>query len=186
MKVFFAKLPFLQKNFRELSLELKIIFLAHLATLIFCFFPWVSYIPLYGDSHFDNAFDGPTKIMGIMIFLISLAIMTIFVAKLFKIKKFKLPVAENILFIFAGFQQIILIICAWSVILFMSGGYDLSEIRFGIILTLLAQVFGLVAAYLSTRFAQKKEVVSFFHQAEEKVEEQVGNLFNKTENPAKK
>ncbi len=178
MKALLAKLPFLHKNFRELSLELKIVFLAHLLTLVFCFFPWVSYVPLYGESYFDNAFDGPTKIIGILIFLISLVIVGWFVAKLFKMKNVKLPVKEEVLFIFAGFQQIVLIICAWSVIMLMSGGYDLSEIRFGIIFVLLAQIFGVVAAYLLNKSGKKEEVVSFFHQAEGEIEDKL-NLFKK-------
>lgn len=186
MKSLPAKTAFLHKNFRELGFELKIIFLAHLATAIFCFFPWVSYVPLYGESHFDNAFGGPTKIIGILIFVISLGIVGLFVAKLFKLKKIGLPIEENIIFIFAGIQQIILIICAWSVLLFISGGYDMSELRFGIIFCLLFQIFGVVAAYLLSRAGKKEEVVSFFHQAEDKIEKQAQNLFEKTEKSMKK
>jgi len=188
MKNLPQKTAFLHKNFREMEIELKVVFVAHLLTAVFAFFPWVSYVPLYGSAHFDNAFAGPTKVIGIMIFLISLGIAGIFIAKLFKSKKINLPVEENIIFIFAGIQQIILIICAWSVLLFMSGGYDLSEIRFGIIFALLFQIFGVVAAYLLTRTEKKEEVISFFHQAEEKIDKQAENLFlnNKKEKSAKK
>ena len=178
MKNLPKKTAFLHKNFREMEIELKVVFMAHLLTTFFAFFPWVSYVPLYGSAHFDNAFEGPTKIIGVLIFLVSLGIVGIFVAKLFKSKKINLPVGENIIFIFAGIQQIILIICAWSVLLFMSGGYDLSEIRFGIIFALLFQIFGVVAAYLLSRTEKKEEVISFFHQAEEKIEKQTENLFS--------
>ena len=70
----------------------------------------------------------------------------------------------------------------------MSGGYDLSQIRFGIIFALLFQVFGVVAAYLSNKSDKKDEVVSFFHQAETKIEKQAENLFAgiKKEKSAKK
>lgn len=186
MKSLPAKTAFLHKNFRELGFELKIIFLIHLATVIFAFFPWVSYVPLYGETYFDNAFGGPTKIIGLMVFIISLGIVSIFISKLLKLKSIKMPVEEGIIFIFAGIQQIILIICAWSVLLIMGGGYDLSEIRFGIIFSLLFQIFGLVSAYLLNRSGKKEEVVSFFYQAEEKIEKQAQDLFSKVEKSVKK
>lgn len=185
MNVLPAKTAFLHKNFRELGFEQKIIFLIHLATALFCFFPWVSYIPLYGETYFSNAFAGPTKIIGAVIFLVSLGVCGIFVAKLFKYKNIKLPVSEETVFIFAGIQQIILLICAWSVLLFISQG-GAAEIRFGIIFCLLFQVFGVVSAYLLSRGNKKEEVTSFFHQAEEKIEKQAKILFSKNEKPAKK
>jgi hypothetical protein len=181
-----AQIPFLHKNFREMSFELKIIFLAHLATIIFCFMPWISYVPLYGNTYFDNAFGGVTKIIGILIFLISLGICLIFIAELFKSKFIKLPVAKDVVFIFAGIQQIILLICTWSVLIFMGKGYDLLEIRFGIIFCLLFQIFGIVASYLLTREKEKKEVVKFFHQAEEKIENKAKTLFSKDDSSTKK
>ncbi len=186
MKSLPTKTAFLHKNFRDLKFELKVVFLMHLLTVVFCFMPWVSYSPLYGSSYYENAFGGTIKLMGVLIFLISLAVCFIFADKLFKTKKIKLPVAENLIFIFAGIQQIILIVCAWSVLMFMSGGFNLMETRFGIIFCLFFQIFGVVAAYLLTRDKQRKEVVDFFHQAEKKIEKQAHNLFNKTENTTKK
>ncbi len=192
MKTLPAKTAFLHKNFREMEFEMKIIFLVHLLTIAFCFMPWISYSPLYGDTYFNTAFGGLTKIIGILIFLVSLGICLIFVAELFKSKIIKLPVSKETIFIFAGIQQIILIVCVWSVLMFMGKGYDLSEIRFGIIFCLLFQVFGLVSAYLSSRIEKKDEVVRFFHQAEEKIENKAKTLFskkekeNEKEKPAKK
>ena len=178
MKSFPAKTAFLHKNFREMGLEMKTVFLAHLLTVVFCFMPWVGYTPLYGSGYLENAFSGATKFIGIFIFLISLAICSIFFAKLFKIKIKKLPVEEDLIFIFAGFQQIILIICAWSVLFFMGNGYDSLEIRFGIIFCLLFQVFALVGAFLLKRGTKKEEVIGFFHQTEERISSNAKTLFS--------
>ncbi len=188
MKFILTKIPFIHKNFRDLKMELKVVFGSHFLTAISCFLPWVSYEPLYGESYFDNAFNGPIKLIGFLIFLISLVIIIIFVDKLLKTKKIKLPISENIIFIFAGFQQIILIICAWSVLLFLGGGFNSLQTRFGIIFSLLFQIFGLVSAYLLTRDKKKEAVISFFHQAEKKLDQGTQSLFgeNKTKNPAKK
>ena len=131
MKSINLRTAFLHKNFRDMGFEMKLVFLMHLATIAFCFMPWISYLPLYGSSYFDNAFNGPTSIIGSIIFLISLAICTLFAVKLLKFKKLTLPVDENIVFLVAGIQQIILIICVWSVLLLIGSG-NLSEIRFGI------------------------------------------------------
>lgn len=186
MKTLPAKTAFLHKNFREMGFELKVIFMSHILTAVCCFMPWISYVPLYGDAYFDNGFGGPTKVMGMMIFLIALIISFLFLSKLFKSKSVRLPVEEEIVFIFGGVLQIILIICAWSVLLFMGSGYDVSEIRFGLFFCLLLQIFGLVAAFLLQRGNKKEEVVNFFHQAEEKVEAKVKDLFSHREISGKK
>jgi heme/copper-type cytochrome/quinol oxidase subunit 1 len=186
MKSLPAKTAFLHKNFRDLKFELKLIFFMHLLTVVFCFLPWISYAPLYGSNYYENAFGGSIKLIGLLIFLISLAICVIFIDKLFKTKKIKLPVSENTIFVFAGIQQIILIVCAWSVLLFMSGGFDLLETRFGIVFCLLFQIFGVVTAYLLTREKEKNEVINFFHQTEEKIEKEAKDLFSKVEKSVKK
>jgi len=161
------KTAFIHRNFRNLSFEKKVIFLAHLLTLIFCFFPWFyaddSYLEFY-----NNAFQGPIFLMGIFIFLISFIIVMLFVDRLLEKETVKLPFPEETLYFFAGGQQIFILILAWSVLEVVGRTFENHSISFGIFLVLIAQVSGLVATFLFAQLEAQKKARGFFNHPNEK------------------
>ncbi len=150
------------RNFKKFSLEEKVIIFSHLATILFCFFPWTSHEPLYGEPYTQNAFGGPTMIIGFFVFLISLVVSFFWLNKLLNKKWWPLRVSENKFLWVAGWQQLLLLFCATSVLLMIGRGYESSEIRMGISFCFIAQVAGLTATFLRSRDAKKNEVMSFF------------------------
>ncbi len=162
------KYAFLNKNFRNLSFEKKTIFLSHALTLIFCFFPWFSSTPIYGEDFFYNAFKGPGFLIGFFIFIISLVIVMLFVDRLLEKQKVKLPFPESFLYGVAGIQQIILLILAWSVLASTGLEQEGGTIRFGIFLVFIAQISGLVATFLFFQIEAQKTARGFFKHPNEK------------------
>ncbi len=162
------KYAFLHKNFRNLSFEKKTIFLSHFLTIIFCFFPWFSATPIYGEDYFYNAFKGPSFLIGFFIFIISFIIVLLFVDRLLEKQKIKLPISESLLYGVAGIQQIILLILAWSVLVSMGIDKEGGTIRFGIFLVFIVQISGLVATFLFFQLESQKNVKSFFRHPNEK------------------
>ncbi|MCF7846503.1 MAG: hypothetical protein K9M51_00235 [Candidatus Gracilibacteria bacterium] len=159
------RFAFVQKNFRALSFESRMLLGTHAGTLLFCFFPWIGVQPLYGEPYFHSAFEGHTWLMGTFIFLISLAVVGLFLDELLEKHWFRWKVSKNKLFFVAGVQEIILLISIWSVLNVESRGFENAQIRFGFLLCVLLQVVGLVAVYLRARQAKKEQVVSFFQNA---------------------
>jgi len=156
------KYAFLVKNFKNLSFEQKVIFLAHAGTVIFCFFPWLSVEPMYDNPYWHSAFGGSGALIGAFIFLFSLGIVLFFIDKIFDAKRISLPFSENILFFTAGIEQLVFLILAWSVMVSGASGFESSEIRFGISLCFLSQVTGLMATYLQSQKNKIKVAKSFF------------------------
>lgn len=153
---------FLFRNFRNLDFEEKAIVLSNATTLVFCFFPWMSTTPLYGNSEFYSAFSGPTQIMGIAIFLLSAINISLFIDKIWQIKLWKSPLPENVVIGFLSLQQIVLIISVWSVLLAFGKNFEDTEIRFGISIALFSQIISLTANTLLTQKHKKKNVQDFF------------------------
>lgn len=161
------KYAFLHKNFRNLSFEKKAIVLSHFFTLVFCFFPWFSATPIYGEDFFYNAFKGPSFLIGFFIFIISFVIVMLFVDRLLEKKKVKLPFSESLLYGVAGIEQIVLLILAWSVLASTGIEYEGGAIRFGIFLTFIAQISGLVATFLFFQVESQKKAKGFFKHPNE-------------------
>ncbi len=159
---------FIHRNFRALSFEQKAIFLAHLVTLVACFFPWFNATPKYTDPFFYNAFKGPAFLIGYVIFCISLIIFLLFLDRLLDKRKIKLTFPENYLYGIGGLEQILLLILAWSVLLAVGNDYGDSEVRFGLFLALIAQIVALVATFLEWQQSKQQGVRDFFQLPEEK------------------
>lgn len=174
------KHAYLHKNFRNLSFEKKLIFLSHAFTLIFCFFPWFSASPVYIDEFFYNAFEGPTYLIGMLVFLISFLIFLLFLDRLFEKQKVTLSFSENILYFVCGAQQILLLVLAWSVLMVIGREFENHEIRFGISVIFILQVIGLVATFLNYQINQQKKVKQFFKHPNKKEDEnkEAKNLFS--------
>ena len=156
------KYAFVQKNFRRLNFESRVLFFAHALTLVFCFFPWIGVEPLYGDPYYRSAFVGHIWLMGAFIFLISLAGVGVFLDELLEKSWFRWRVSKNKLFFVAGIQQLILIVSAWSVLQAESRGFENSQIRFGFWLCAALQLMGIVAVCLRSQQAKKESVTNFF------------------------
>lgn len=166
------KYAFLHKNFRDLTFERKTIFLAHLATILFCFTPWFSADPVYEEEFFFNAFQGTGFLIGFFIFLISLIIVLLFMDQLFEKRKIKLSFSENILYFSTGAQQILLLILMWSVLASVGNQFESHSIRFGIFLTFMAQIAGLVATFLNFQIEKQNQAKNFFqHTSKENNDE---------------
>lgn len=194
------KYAFLVKNFKNLSFEQRVIFLAHVGTALFCFFPWLSIEPLYDDPYWHSAFGGAGALVGAFVFLLSLGVVLYFADKILDSKRISLPFSENTLFLVAGIEQLIFLVLAWSVLVSGASGFESSEIRFGISLAFLAQAAGIMATYLQIQKEKNKTARNFFQhprkhsvpqkREEESVEENklqtpptpIGGLFDSQEN----
>jgi hypothetical protein len=177
------RFAFMRKNFNNLSFEMRVIFLAHALTALFCFLPWISVEPLYDSPYWNSGFFGPSGLIGLFIFLFSISVVVIFFDKLLETKRIKLPFSEESFFFGVGAQQVLLIVMAWSVLVSVSRDFEVSEIRFGIFVALLSQIIGLVAASLQMKKDRKQRAMDFFqqpprthHKKPEKVEK-LGGLF---------
>ncbi len=181
------KLAFMRKNFKDLSFEMRVIFLAHSATVLFCFFPWISVEPLYDSPYWNSGFFGPSGLIGLFIFLFSVVVVGVFLDKLWETKRIKLPFPEQQFFVGVGAQQVLLIVLAWSVLISVSRDFEVSAVRFGIFIALLSQIIGLVAAYLHAQKNKKQRAMDFFqqpHHAQAKKPaktEKLGGLFEADE-----
>lgn len=161
------QLAFVQKNFRTLDFESKTILLSHAATLLACFFPWASHEPLYGETEWLNAFSGASWMIGALVFLLSLFAIFMFADELFERHRIKFKISHNAILGILSFQEILLLICAWSVLHAVGRQYSGSQIRFGLVFCLLLQVVALVSVYLQSRAIKKENVLQFFqHPAE--------------------
>ncbi len=160
------KYAFLHKNFRSLNFEKKVIFLAHLATLVFCFFPWFEANPTYSPPYFLNAFQGAGFLIGFLIFTISLIIFLLFLDRFFERELIKLPFSENTLYYVVGLEQILLITIMWSVLSVTGKDFADHSIRYGIFLVFVAQVSGLVATFLNHQLDKQHEALDFFAHPE--------------------
>lgn len=156
------KYAFLHKNFRNLSIEKKAIFLAHFATLVLCFFPWFSATPVYDEAFFYNAFGGPSFLIGFFIFMISFVIVILFFDRLLEKQKVQLPFSESMLYFVAGAEQMLLLVLSWSVLASTGMEYENHAIRFGLFLVFIAQVSGLVATFLFYQIEQQAKAKNFF------------------------
>lgn len=165
------KYAYIHKNFRNLSFEKKIIFLVHAFTLVFCFAPWFSATPVYTDAFFYNAFEGPSFLIGTLIFLISLTIFLLYIDRIFEKQKVTLSFSENILYFVTGSQQILLLILAWSVLMISGREFETHSIRFGIFVIFILQVAGLVATFLNYQIEQQKKAQAFFKHPNENKDE---------------
>ncbi len=161
------KHAFIHKNFRNLSFEKKTIFLSHLLTLVFCFFPWFYATDSYDGPFWYSAFGGPSFLIGFLIFLISFVIVILFIDRLLEKETVKLPFSENTLYFAAGAQQILLIILAWSVLSSKGTEFADYEIRFGIFLVFVAQVSGLVATFLNAQLEAQHKARNFFNGSDD-------------------
>ncbi len=183
------KFAFMRKNFRELSFEMRVIFLAHALTVLFCFFPWISVEPLYDSPYWNSGFFGPSGLIGLFIFLFSASVVVLVIDKLLETKRIKLPFPERYFYVGVGIEQVLLIVLAWSVLISISRDFEVSEIRFGIFIALLSQIIGLVAAYLQTQKDRKQQAMAFFQHPQKtkptKTEktEKLGGLFGADEEP---
>jgi len=157
------KYAFLHKNFREFNFERKVIFLAHLATLVFCFFPWLEINPAYEAKFYYNAFQGPGFLIGIFIFVISLVIVFLFLDRLFERELIKFPFSENWIYYVASIEQVILLILVWSVLNNIGNGFIEHNLRYGIFLAFVAQISALVATFLNHQLDKQHQVREFFN-----------------------
>ncbi len=153
---------FLHKNFRELNFEKKAVLISHVLTLIFCWFPWFEASKDYIPTFNYNAFSGPGFLIGTFVFLISLLVVVYFLDRLFESERVKLPMSENSLFFAAGALQILLIVLAWSVLFSVGRDFSESGLRFGIFLTFVSQVAGLVATFLNAQLDRQTQARAFF------------------------
>ncbi len=159
------KWAFLLKNFRNLSFEWKIVFLASLATVIACVLPWVALTGEYLTMDYYSAFGGETRIIGVLIFFLSLANVYYFIDKIFDLKKFDQlrkrwdGFSENYFFAISAGEQILLLMIAWSIIKRISVNYD---IAFGFFIAFFAQIILLAAAMLAIKDKKHQKAKSFF------------------------
>jgi len=159
---------FLHKNFRELNFEKRVIFVCHLLTLAFCWFPWFeARLGDYSEPFDYHAFQGPGFLIGVFIFLISLFMIVYFLDRLFESERVQLPISENALFFGSSLLQILLIVLAWSVLFAIGKDYAEGSIRFGIFLVFVSQIAALVATFLNFQLGRQQQVRSFFRHPDD-------------------
>lgn len=136
--------------------------IAHAGTLLGCFFPWASHEPLYGETEWLNAFSGASWMIGTLVFLLSLFAALLFADKLFERHRLKFKLPHNVILGILSFQEILLLLCAWSVLHSVGRQYAGAQIRFGLVFCLLLQVVALVSVYLQSQMIKKENVLQFF------------------------
>ncbi|MCF7812186.1 hypothetical protein K9M59_01125 [Candidatus Gracilibacteria bacterium] len=156
------KYAFLKRNFQKLSFEERTVFLVHALTILFCFFPWISIQPLYDDPYWHSALSGPGFLIGTFVLILSVLVVLFYLDKILESNRIKTKVPDTHIFLTAGIEQLILLVLAWSVLISISREFESSEIRFGIFAAFLAQVVGVVSAYLHLQNQQKKRARDFF------------------------
>jgi len=156
---------FLLRNLKNLSFEEKVVFGSHGVTILFCLFPWMSFAPIYGDLESYNAFQGPARLMGWLIFLMSLMAIASFVDQIMQKKWLQFSISNNTILGFLAFQEIILLVCSWSVLVYFGGNFEESQARFALFGCLFAQVLALVFTYLEVQKDKKQAVQDFFQPA---------------------
>lgn len=157
---------YIHKNLRELNFESQVILGCHVLTMAACFMPWFAARPAYDDFFWYSSFRGPGFLMGIMIFLISLSVVILFLDRILERNVIKLPFNANYVYLFAGAQQIFLIVLMWSVLLATGNSYTEHTLRFGIFMAFTVQICGLVATFLNFQLEKQKEAKSFFQHPE--------------------
>ncbi len=150
-------------NYRKLDLEHQVLLSVHALSVVLCFFPWFSAEPLGVKPFYYNAFFGETFLIGALIFMVSLVVVLLFLDQLMDRNRIQFPVDRNYIFLGISFQQILLAVLAWSVLLRVGAGYYASSsLRFGLALLILAQIVGTVAVYLHIQKSKQKKARSFF------------------------
>ena len=164
-----SKIPlFFRRNFEALSLSEKIIFFSQIATVVFCFVPWayLSY-NIYQPAETFSAFQGYTRFIGILIFLFSFFVLTVFFQKIFEKKIFRLFTTEQRFFLGVSLQNFLLIFCFWSVWISL-GSQRIFDAGFGLTLSFFAQILSIIFSYLFLIQSKKSEVQNFFRSPSEK------------------
>lgn len=153
---------FLAKNLRELNFEDQVILGANIGTAIACFFPWASLEPLYGPTHFMNAFSGASWLIGTIVFCLALFSVSLFWDDLFETRALSFRVPRRTLLGAASIQSLFLQLCAGSVLNSVGTEYAQVDFRFGLAACLLLQIVTIVAVWLRTRESKKEAVKDFF------------------------
>jgi hypothetical protein len=162
MKRRFFSYAFVQKNYRELPFERKVIWWSQLSILFGSFLPWVAHQPMYGRLVQQNAFFGNTWLMGIVVFLISLGAVSLIIENLLNKNWFHFKVKDSTLMLAGGIQSLVLLLCIWSVLSADAQHYSESTLRFGYFVCLAAQIVNLTALYLDSQGQKKQAVMDFF------------------------
>lgn len=152
----------LLQNFRRLSSEEQILFGAHALTVIACFLPWASFDPLYGPSSYQSSFSGSTWLIGSFVFVLSLAVVVMYLGSLLNKKLVEFKTNRNLMLAGGSVLSLILLVCAWSVLRHVGQGYAGIEIRFGLALCIIAQIAALVSLWLQGKAEQKSKTQEFF------------------------
>lgn len=156
---------FLARNYRNLNFEKKVIFTMHVATVIACILPWAEFKSVYDDPIIiQNAFGGYHALMGIILAGLSIAIILLFIDRLFEKNAIKLPFSESYLYGGVSLQQAFIIIMIWSVLAKATNDYTDASLRFGIYFALICQVSALVATFLNYQIERTQTAQSFFQQ----------------------
>jgi hypothetical protein len=160
------KHAYIHKNLRELNFESQVILGCHFLTLLACFMPWFAATPAYEQVFWYNSFKGPGFMIGTVIFIISLLVVVTFLDRILERNVIKLPFSRNYVYLFAGVQQIFLIVLMWSVLMATGSNYADHSLRFGIFMAFAVQVCGLVATFLNFQLEKQKQAQSFFQHPE--------------------
>lgn len=164
MKRRFFSYAFIQKNYRQLSFERKVMCWTQLVIICGSFLPWVAHQPLYGRVIQYNAFLGNTWFMGLVIFIFALASLSLLSQVLLDKQWFRFKVTDTTLLLAGGLQSLVLLLCVWSVLTADAQHYSESTLRFGYFGCLSAQIINITALYLESQGNKKQAVMDFFSQ----------------------
>jgi len=142
--------------------EHQVVVGVHALTCVLCFFPWFSAEPIGDIPFYYNAFGGESFLIGFLIFFISLGVLLLFLDQLLEKHRVQLPCDKNHILMGLGFQQILLSVLAWSVLLKVGANFATSSLRFGLFAILLAHIVGVVSLYLHIQKSKQKKARSFF------------------------
>lgn len=159
----FFSYAFVQKNYRKLSFEKKVIWWSQVLTLFGSFLPWVAHQPMYGHLIQNNAFFGNTWLIGLVIFILSGSSLCLMAEKLLNQDWFQLKISDTTLMLAGGIQSLVLLLCVWSVLAADAHNYSESTLRFGYFLCLTTQIINLTALYLESQGQKKQAVIDFFN-----------------------
>lgn len=156
------------KRLATLDLEEKILNAMSLLVLIGVFFPWLSGEWLGGNTINYSGFGFLTSFIGIIIFLIHLFVLLVTVVPLLGGPVLLRRRYKEVVRMYLTSVASILIVACLSVLIKVTFEFSRMEVRYGILLSLIASLVATLYAFLRFQEQRKSEVQELFHHPEDR------------------
>ncbi len=155
------------KTLLSLDLEEKILNAGSLIAIIAMFLPWISGDWPGGESVSYSGFGFYTSFMGITVFLLHLAIVTVSVVPLFTGKPLLRRKYREILRLICAVQATVLVLAALTVLMSVTLEFTRMEVRYGIYVCLVGCLVSLFEAIVRSLELRKPAGQETFHHPED-------------------